>query len=96
MCAMVWKIVEHHEFERTMKGVPEYVRREVQIVRVLMEENPFINGADKRPLQNKCEGLFEQKIDKYRLVYRTNVNSQRLEFLWIRPKPYATARRWVP
>lgn len=92
---MVWRIVEHQEFKRTIELVPELIQREVVILRTLMEENPFINGADKRPLQHKCESLFEQKIDKYRLVYRTNVNSQRVEFLWIRHKPHATTRRWV-
>jgi hypothetical protein len=62
---MAWSIVEHQEFKRTIVLVPEHIQREVVILRVLMTENPFINGADKRPLQHKCEGLFEQKIDKY-------------------------------
>lgn len=88
---MAWKIVEHQEFKKTIELVPEHIRREVERLRILMADNPFVNGADTRPLQHKCEGLFEQKIDNYRLVYRTNVNSQRVELLWI----HATARRWV-
>ncbi|MGC2574982.1 MAG: hypothetical protein WA364_26005 [Candidatus Nitrosopolaris sp.] len=92
---MTWIIVEHQEFNKTIKAVPKRIRQQVEKLRVLMVDNPFVNGADESPLQNKCKGLFEQKIDNYRLVYRTNLNAQRVEFLWIRAKPHATARRWV-
>ena len=95
--ATEWTIVEHQEYKRTIRLVPKHIREELEnSLRPQMEDYPFINDADKRPLKNDCEGFYEQKIEKYRLVFRIlNYNSKIVEFSWIRAKPHATSKRWV-
>lgn len=93
-----WTFIEHQEYRRTISLVPKHIQEEIQyVLKAKMEENPFVNDADKRPLKNKCEGFYEQKIENYRLVFRIlNYNSKKIEFSWIRAKPHATAKRWIP
>jgi mRNA-degrading endonuclease RelE of RelBE toxin-antitoxin system len=92
-----WTIVEHIEYKRTIRLVPTHIQREIEnILKPKMKEYPFVNDADKRPLKNKCEGLFEQKIQNYRLIFRIlDYNRKKIEFCWIRAKPHATAKRWI-
>jgi mRNA-degrading endonuclease RelE of RelBE toxin-antitoxin system len=92
-----WTIFEHEEYKRTIQLVPKHIKKEIEnILKPKMEGYPFVNDADKRPLKNKCEGLFEQKIENYRLIFRIlDYNNKKVEFCWIRAKPHATAKRWV-
>jgi mRNA-degrading endonuclease RelE of RelBE toxin-antitoxin system len=92
-----WTIIENEEYVKTIKHVPKAILEKVEKLRSQMEDDPFINDADKRPLKNKCEGLYEQKIENFRLIFRIlNYNSKKVEFTWIRQKPHATSKRWVP
>jgi mRNA-degrading endonuclease RelE of RelBE toxin-antitoxin system len=92
-----WTIIENQEYLRTIKLIPKHIRDKVENeLKSQMEEYPFVNNADKYPLQNKCKGFYEQKIENYRLVFRIlDYNSKKIEFSWIRSKPHATAKRWI-
>jgi len=88
-----WRITEHSEYKNTIQQTPRSVRDYIDNqLKPQMENNPFLDAIR---LRNKCDGLYEQKIGKYRLVYRMNINSKVVEFLWIRAKPHATAKCWV-
>ena len=53
-----WTIVEHKEYKKTIRRVPRHIRERIEkFLKPQMEEYPFIDDADKRPLRNKCEGF---------------------------------------
>jgi len=88
-----WIIKEHSEFKRTIKLCPTRIQRVVNnSLRPQMEIYP-LDGAI--PLKNKLKGHYEQKINNYRLIFRINSKSHVIYFLWIRPKPHATTKKWV-
>ena len=88
-----WQIKTHLEFDRTIKLCPRRIQNFVKnTLKPQMEFEPF-HGAIH--LKNKLEGCLEQKIENYRLVFKVNLKSHVVYFLWIRPKPHATEKKWI-
>lgn len=58
----------------------------------MMETYPFTNAIR---LRNKLDGFYEQKIGNYRLVFRANLQTKKVEWCWIRAKPYATTQNYI-
>jgi mRNA-degrading endonuclease RelE of RelBE toxin-antitoxin system len=90
-----WTIIEHQEYQRTIRMIPIRIRRIVESqLKPQMELDPFINSIE---LKNELDGFYEQKqgLEKYRLVFRIlNYNSKIVQFCWIRAKPFVTTRNW--
>lgn len=88
-----WSIIEHSEYSTTINQVPLWVREFVENeLKPQMEIYPLTNAIR---LRNKLEGFYEQKIGKYRLVFRVHLQTKIIEYCWIRAKPHATTHNYI-
>jgi mRNA-degrading endonuclease RelE of RelBE toxin-antitoxin system len=53
-----------------------------------MEEYPFVEGRCKE-LRDNLKGYYEFKIRNYRLIFRANLDSKRVQLVWLKAKPFA-------
>jgi len=90
---MDWTIKEHSEYKKTLKNCPREIQDYIKnTLRSQMEEYPLTNAIE---LKNRLIGHYEQKIKNYRLIFKINLKTHVVYFLWIRPKPHVTERNWI-
>jgi mRNA-degrading endonuclease RelE of RelBE toxin-antitoxin system len=90
-----WKIFEREEYKQMLSRAPVHIQQKIINMIPIIEEYPLSHELRSWRLEDELKDLYEYKIDNYRLIFRLNINSKKIEFLWLKAKPFATTKRWV-
>jgi len=74
--------IDSKDYGTSVTRVPQVILEEIERdIIPTMEEYPF--GCRSKQLSDNWKGFYKYKIGMYRLVFRVNLNSKRVQLVWV-------------